>query len=284
MRFESPSTVAAAAALLAEPGARALAGGSDLLVQMKSGMVQPAVIVDLKRIAGLGEIRETPDAFIIGAAVPGAALREAKALRKAWPGLVDGSKLIGSTQIQGRATVAGNLCNASPAADSVPAMAACGAMAVVTGPNGSRTVPVEDIPVGPGRTSLAKGELVEAIRLPKPPPRTGSAYLRFTPRTEMDIAVASVGIALSLDADGTVTAAKVVLGAVGPKVIIPEAAARALIGTRADAAALDALAAACSAAATPIDDKRGTKEFRIRVVGVLARRAAEKAIERAKGK
>jgi len=284
MRYEAPSTVAAAAALLAEPGARALAGGSDLLVQMKSGLAEPEIIVDLKRIAALNGIRETAEGFTIGAAVSGAALREAKALRAAWPGLIDGSKLIGSTQIQGRATIAGNLCNASPAADSVPAMAACGAVAIVTGPKGSRTVPVEDIPTGPGKTSLQKGELVEAIRLPKPAPRTGSAYLRFTPRTEMDIAVASVGIALTLDEGGTVTAAKVVLGAVGPKIIIPEAAARALIGTKADAAALDALAAACSAAATPIDDKRGTREFRQKVVGVLARRAAEKAIERAKGK
>jgi aerobic carbon-monoxide dehydrogenase medium subunit len=284
MRYEAPGTVAEASALLAGAAgkARVLAGGSDLLVQMKSGMAEPDVIVDLKRIAGLGEVRETADAFVVGAAASCATLREAKALRAAWPGLIEGSKLIGSTQVQGRATIAGNLCNASPAADSVPAMAACGAAAVVAGPSGSRTVPVEDIPVGPGKTSLAKGELIEAIRFPKPPKHTGSAYLRFTPRTEMDIAVASVGVALTLDGSGTCTAAKVVLGAVGPRVIVSKEAAAALIGTKGDAAALAALQAAASAAATPIDDKRGTKEFRVKVVGVLARRAAETALERAR--
>jgi carbon-monoxide dehydrogenase medium subunit len=285
MRYEAPGSVAEASALLEKAAgkARVLAGGSDLLVQMKSGMAEPDVIVDLKRIAGLGDVRETADGFVVGAATSCATLREAKGLRAAWPGLIEAAKLIGSTQVQGRATIAGNLCNASPAADSVPAMAACGAAAIVAGPSGSRTVPVEDVPTGPGRTSLAKGELIEAIRFPKPPKNTGSAYLRFTPRTEMDIAVASVGIALTLDDTGTCTAAKVVLGAVGPRVIVAQEAAAALIGTKGDAAALDALQRAASSAATPIDDKRGTKEFRVKVVGVLARRAAETALKRARG-
>ena len=178
----------------------------------------------------------------------------------------------------------GNLCNASPAADSVPALVAAAAKVVIIGPKGKRTIAVDEVPVAPGKTSLKKGEIIESILLPKRPPRSGDAYLRFIPRTEMDIAVVGAGVNLTLDEEGVCTAARVALGAVAPRVLLVEEAARSLIGTRVDDGALKALAAAASAACRPIDDKRGTKEFRIKIAGVLARRAAERALERAKGK
>ncbi|WP_378212594.1 FAD binding domain-containing protein [Aquicoccus sp. G2-2] len=229
------------------------------------------------------EINQEDGGWRIGAAVPSAQMNEHAGLKADWPGIVEGADLIGSTQIQGRATMAGNLCNAGPAADSVPAMVAAGAIVRVAGPSGSRDVPVEDIPTAPGKTSLAKGELVTSIFLPAKPPRSGSAYLRFIPRTEMDIAVVGVGITLTLDEAGTIAAASVALGAVGPKVIKADTAAKTLIGTKGDESTLEKLAAAASAAATPIDDKRGTAEFRKDVTGVLARRTAKIALARAKG-
>jgi carbon-monoxide dehydrogenase medium subunit len=253
-------------------------------VQLRSGRVSPDLVVDVKHIAGMGAIKKEAAGFRIGAAVPGVALAEDKALVKAWPGVVEAARLIGSTQVQGRATMVGNLCNASPAADSVPALVAAGAKARVVGPKGKRDVPVEKIAVSPGKTSLGKGELIESVLLPKRPARSGDAYLRFIPRSEMDIAVVGVGVSLTLDTKGVCTAARVGLGAVAPTVLLVEAGAKALIGTKVDDKALANLAAACSAACRPIDDKRGTVEFRIQVAGVLARRAAEIALKRARGK
>ncbi|MEZ5925444.1 MAG: xanthine dehydrogenase family protein subunit M [Hyphomicrobiaceae bacterium] len=286
MRYEAPKSIDEAVKLLqGEKGnARVLAGGTDLLVQMKSGRLEPDLVVDIKRIDGMRKITSEKGGFKIGAAVAGAELGEHADLTKAWPGVVEAARLIGSTQVQGRASMVGNLCNASPAADSVPALVAANAMAVVAGTKGKREVPVADIPTAPGKTSLAKDEIVEAILLPAKPAGTGDAYLRFIPRTEMDIAVVGVGVCLTVDNNGTCTAARVALGAVGPRVILSEACAKALIGTKVDDAALDKLAAAASAAATPIDDKRGTKEFRTDVSGVLAKRAAKIALQRAKGK
>jgi carbon-monoxide dehydrogenase medium subunit len=264
--------------------ARVLAGGTDLLVQMRTDRIAPDLVVDVKRIPSFRTITAKASGFRIGAAVAGAELGEHKALRKAWPGVVEAANLIGSTQIQGRATMAGNLCNASPAADSVPALVAAGASAAIAGPRGKRTVAVEKIAIAPGKTSLKKGEVVEAILLPKRPPRSGDAYLRFIPRSEMDIAVVGVGVNLTLDAKGVCTAARVALGAVAERVLLVPEAAKALIGSKVDGPALERLAAAASAACRPIDDKRGTKEFRIKVAGVLARRAAQIALQRAKGK
>jgi carbon-monoxide dehydrogenase medium subunit len=283
MRYESPATVEAAVKLLAgEAGlARVLAGGTDLLVQMRSGSVEPDLVVDIKRIPDMRRIVSENGGFRIGAAVPSAELGEHAELRKAWPGVIEAANLIGSTQIQGRATIVGNLCNASPAADSVPAMIAANATARIVGPKGQRDVPVGDIATAPGKTSLAKGEFVASVFLPKRPPHSGDAYLRFIPRTEMDIAVVGVGVSVTLDGSRTVTAARVSLGAVAARALLVDEAARALIGSKGDEAAMARLAAAASAAAKPIDDKRGTKEFRIKVAGVLARRAAAIAIERA---
>jgi carbon-monoxide dehydrogenase medium subunit len=261
-----------------------LAGGSDLLVRMKGGFIEPDLIVDIKAIDGLSEITETGDGFSIGAAVPCAVLGESAALKKAWPGVVEAAKLIGSKQVQGRCTITGNLCNASPAADSVPALVAAGARASIVGPAGRRTIPVQGVPTGPGKTSLAKGEIIEAILLDKRAPRSGDAYLRFIPRTEMDIAVVSAGVNLTLDEHGVVKSARVALGAVAATVLLVEEAAQVLIGSRLDEATLERLAKVCAGACRPIDDKRGTVEFRRKVAGVLAKRAATTAYARAGGK
>jgi len=286
MRYERPTTLKAAAQMLAKEKGQAfiLAGGTDLLVRLRTGFIEPDLIVDIKSISGTKAIQKTATGFRIGAAVSGAELGENAALKKAWPGVVEAANLIGSKQVQGRCTMTGNLCNASPAADSVPALVAAGAKAVIVGPKGKRTVAVEEIPVGPGKTSLKKGEIIESIVLPKRAPKSGDAYLRFIPRSEMDIAVVGVGVNVTLDGKGVVTKARVALGAVAPTVRLVPEAAKALIGTKMDKAALDALAAACSAACSPIDDKRGTREFRIKVAGVLARRAALIARKRAGGK
>lgn len=284
LRYEAPASLKAAAALLAkEKGpARILAGGTDVIVQMETDLIEPELLVDIKKIALLRKITAEKGGFRIGAAVSGMEMMEHAALCKSWPGVLDGVKLIGSIQVKARATVAGNLCNGSPAADSVPPMITAGAVARIVGPKKTREVPVEEIPLSPGKTNLAKGEIIESFFLPKRPKNSGDAYERFTPRTEMDIAVVGVAINLTLDADGVCTAARVCLGAVAPTVIVSKECAAALIGTKVDQAALDKLAAAASAACRPIDDKRGTIEFRTKVAGVLARRVAVKALERAR--
>ncbi|MER9294786.1 xanthine dehydrogenase family protein subunit M [Mesorhizobium sp. M0510] len=286
MRYIRPLSIEDAAGLLAGSAGTAaiLAGGSDLLVRMKGGFVEPDLIVDIKAIDGLSEIRETAEGFSIGAAVPCAVLGESAALKKAWPGVVEAAKLIGSKQVQGRCTISGNLCNASPAADSVPALVAAGARASVVGPAGRRTIPVQSVPTGPGKTSLAKGEIIEAILLDKRAPHSGDAYLRFIPRTEMDIAVVSAGVNLTLDEHGVVKSARVALGAVAATVLLVDEAAEVLIGSKLDEATLERLAKVCSGACRPIDDKRGTIEFRRKVAGVLAKRAATTAYARAGGK
>ena len=286
MDYRSPATVKEAVELLAahNGAAHLLAGGTDLLVKLRAGMTAPQLVVDLKAIPQLRGIAADARGFRIGAATSCAEIGEHAALGAAWPGVVEALQLIGSTQIQGRATAGGNLCNASPAADSVPAMIAAAAVCEVAGPGGEREVPVENIVTGPGKTSLARGEFVVGFRLPKPRPHSGDAYLRFIPRTEMDIAVVGVGVALALDDAGVCTHARVGLGAVAPTPLLVADGAKALIGTRVDAAALAALAAAASAACKPIDDKRGTIAYRVKVAGVLARRAAQIALERARAR
>jgi carbon-monoxide dehydrogenase medium subunit len=249
---------------------------------LRAGIVAPQVMIDVKAIPELTRIEAHASGFRIGAAASCAEIGEHAKLAGAWPGVVEALQLIGSTQIQARATAGGNLCNASPAADSVPAMIAAGALCEVAGPGGLREVPVQSIVTGPGKTSLARGEFVVAFRLPRPRARSGDAYLRFIPRTEMDIAVVGVGVALTLDEAGRCTHARVGLGAVAPTPLLVPQGAEALIGTQVDDAALEALAAATRSACKPIDDKRGTIAYRIKVAGVLAQRAARIALERAK--
>lgn len=283
MRYIRPDSLEDAVGLLAEASGKAaiLAGGSDLLVRMKGGFIEPDLIIDIKGVDALRRVSENDEGFVIGAAVPCAVLGENAALKRAWPGVIEGATLIGSKQVQGRCTIVGNLCNASPAADSVPALVAAGARALIRGPAGSRTVAVERIPVGPGKTSLAPGEIIEAILLDKRKPNSGDAYQRFTPRSEMDIAVVSAAVNLTLDDRGIVISARVALGAAAPTVLLVEEAAGILVGSRVDDGALDRLAEACSGACRPIDDKRGTVEFRKKVAGVLAKRVALTAYQRA---
>ena len=283
MQYEAPQTIEAATALLAKASgvARILAGGTDLLIQMRNDMVEPDLVVDIKNIPEMRQIALDKGRFRVGAAVTGMEVMEHEGFNAAWPGVVDGVSLIGSIQIRGRATVGGNLCNASPAADSAPALIAAGAVASIVGPGGRREIPVEEIAVAPGKTSLAKGEIVVSFLFPEKAARSGGAYLRFTPRTEMDIAVVGAGVDLTLDGNGICTRAKVALGAVAARVLVVPEAAAVLVGSKVDEAALAKLAAAARAAAKPIDDKRGTKDFRTDVAGVLAKRAALKAAERA---
>jgi carbon-monoxide dehydrogenase medium subunit len=284
MRYEAPESLDAAVSLLAgaQGQARILAGGTDLLVQLRAGVIEPDLVVDVKKIPEMHKITAEDGGFRIGAAVSGAELGEHPDVKRLWPGVVEAVELIGSTQIQGRATMVGNMCNASPAADSVPAMIAASAIVRVVGPGGRREMPVEEMCIAPGKTSLAKGEIVTSVFLPKRPPHSGDAYLRFIPRTEMDIAVVGAGVSLTLDGGGKCTAARVGLGAVAARPLLVTEAADALIGSAVDQAALERLAAAASDACRPIDDKRGTIEYRTKVAGVLARRAAEQALARAR--
>jgi CO/xanthine dehydrogenase FAD-binding subunit len=286
MQYSAPTTVDEAVTMLANSAgpAHVLAGGTDLVVQMTAGLRAPDLVVDIKRIPDLTQITRTDDGgFRIGAAVCGAEINEHTDLRAAWPGVCEGIDLIGSMQVQSKATPAGNLCNGSPAADSVPAMIAACAVATVIGPDGVREVPIADIPAGPGRTTLTKGEVIAAITLPARGVHAGDAYVRFTPRTEMDIAVVGVAVNLTLNATGVCTDARVAIGAVAPTArLVPDAAA-ALIGTSLDEAALDMAAKAVQAACQPIDDKRGSAAYRIRIAGTIFKRAATRALARAKG-
>lgn len=283
IRYEAPTTLARASELLRQPGARVLAGGTDLIVQMRTGRSAPSVFVDVKRIPELGTLRTGPGTIWLGAALPAAVVVENAELGKLLPGLVEAVDLIGSTQIQGRASVGGNLCNASPAADTVPALIAVSATCVIAGPDGERRVPVESFNTAPGRNVLRPGELLAGLEIPRPGARSADAYLRFIPRTEMDIAVVGAGVSVTLDASGVCTHARVALGAVAPTAILVPAAAAALVGSRGDDDALARAAAASSAAANPISDKRGTVAFRRKISGVLTKRAAAAAFERARG-
>ena len=286
MKYEAPETLDDAVRLLSSGSGltKILAGGTDLLVQMRTDVIEPDVVVDIKHIGEVRELKEEDGGFRIGAAITGAELEEHPTLSKVWPGVVEGANLIGSTQIQGRATMGGNLCNGSPAADSVPGLIAAGATARVAGPNGTRDIPVEDIMVGPRKLSIGKDEFVVSFFLPARPSRASDAYERFIPRTEMDIAVVGCATALELDESGKITRARVSLGAVAARPLLVKEAADAIIGTSLDDDAMAKLDAAAQAACAPINDKRGTIEYRTKVAGVLARRTAKTAYDRAQGK
>ena len=283
LRYLAPRTLDEAISAFAAGGsaARILAGGTDLLVQMRSGVVKPGLIVDIKKIGEMTEIVQTADGgFVVGAAVSGAVLAEHPRFGKVWPGVLEAVNLIGSKQVQGRASAGGNLCNASPAGDSVPALIAAGAVVTVQGPNGRRQMKVEEVPAGPGRTNLKPGEILVNFTLPPRQVGSSDAYLRMIPRTEMDIAVVGCGVSLSLK-DGVCAAARVGLGAVAPTALLVADAANALVGSRLDAKALEAAAAACRAACRPIDDKRGTIAYRVKTAGVLLKRTVAIAAQRA---
>ena len=259
-----------------------LAGGTDVMVQMRSVNREPRTIIDIKRLEETNRLEVGAEDIYIGSAIPSAQMQEHAELKALYPGLLEAADLIGSTQVQGRATVCGNLCNASPAGDSIPALIAAGAVCDIATASGSRELAVEDFVTGVGQNALATGEFLLGVKLRRPQASTKDAYLRFTPRTEMDIAVAGVGVSVSLDGAECV-AARVAIGAVAKTALLVGEAAEALIGTVLDEASLQQAGEACQAAAQPISDKRGSAAYRRKVVGVLCRRALAAARDRALG-
>ena len=283
--YKVAGSIEEAVGLLADAkiSTRILAGGTDLIIQSKA-QATPIAVVDVKKISSMVSATLDDSGLTLGPSMSCVDFTSREDIKSVFPGLSEAAYLIGSTQVQGRCSVGGNLCNSSPAADTVPALIANGAECVVMGPGGERTVPVEAFVTGVGKNCMAKDELLTAIKIARPSAGTSDAYLRFIPRTEMDIAVAGAGVSITLDDSGTCTAARVAIGAVAVTALLVPAAADALIGSKLDDAALQAAADAASEAANPISDRRGTVEYRKHVVGVLVKRAAKIASERAKEK
>jgi carbon-monoxide dehydrogenase medium subunit len=263
--------------------ARFLAGGTDLLVQIKSGIKKPNLVIDIKKIVELNSINEVSDnEFKVGAAVSGANLNRNKKFANSWPGVLEAFRLIGSEQIQGRASLGGNLCNGSPAGDSVPALVAAGCNVTIAGPNGSRNIPIETFHTGPGKTVLENGEMLVSINFPKRAANSGDAYLRMTPRTEMDIAVVGCGVNITME-NGVCTNARVSLGAVAPTPLLINEASEIMVGTDINSDIIQRVSKICMEACNPINDKRGTIDYRTKVAGVLFKRTVLTAIDRIKG-
>lgn len=284
--YAAPRTVAEAAGLLAEKGdrARVLAGGTDIIVQVREHRRDLDLLVDIKHVPEVNELAfDSRQGLRFGAAVPCYRIYEHPEIAKAYPGLIDAVSLVGGIQIQSRASVGGNLCNASPAADTIPSLIAYEAVCVIAGPEGSRELPVEKFCIGPGKTALARGEFLVSLRLPPPKPRSGVNYQRFIPRNEMDIAVVGAGSAVTLDeTKSRCIAARVALAAVAPTpLLVPEAGAALMDGALSDAL-IDKAADLARAAARPIGDMRGDADYRRHLVGVLVKRTLQAAIARAK--
>ena len=284
--YAAPNTVAEAATLLNDKGdrARILAGGTDVIVQVREGRRDIDLLVDIKHIAEVNELTcDAAKGLVIGSAVPCCLIYENKAIAKAYPGLMDSVTLIGGIQIQSRASLGGNLCNASPAADSIPILIALEGVCDIAGPKGTRSVPVEQFCTSPGKTVLQRGEFLVRFRFPPPKKNAEAAYLRFIPRNEMDIAVVGAGVALQLDAAKTkCTAARIALAAVAPTPLLVLDAGAALVGTSLDDASIAKAASLAQAAAKPISDMRGDADYRKHLVGVLVKRAIAIAVDRAK--
>jgi carbon-monoxide dehydrogenase medium subunit len=274
--------------LLAQNGdqARVLSGGTDLLVALREGRRRASLVIDVKALPETTAVAYSPDKGLeFGAAVPCHRLYDNAEIAAAYPGLMDAATLIGGVQIQGRASIGGNLCNASPAADSIPALIAHSAICLVAGPAGTREIPAEEFCVAPGRTLLQNGEFLVSIRIPPPPAGFGAAYLRFIPRNEMDIAVVGVGASVVLDESRTkFVSARIALGAVAPTPLYVAAAGEALAGQPVNAESIARAAKIAQDAARPITDMRGTAEYRKHLSEVMPRRALNLAVERAKAR
>ena len=283
VEYKVPQSVDEAVGMLAEnENAKLLAGGTDLIIQNRSQTGPEVVLVDIKSIDALMGASIDDDNLNLGPGMSCAEFTDREDIKSIFPGLVEAAYLIGSTQVQGRASVGGNLCNASPAADTIPALMANKAICIIQGPAGERQVAVEDFVTGVATNCMKHDEVLRVIQIAKPAKGTSDAYLRFIPRTEMDIAVAGAGVSLSLDSDGVCTAARVAIGAVAPTAILVQEAADALIGTKLEESDLVAAGKAASDAASPIDDRRATAEYRTHVIGVLVKRAAAIAADRAR--
>ena len=286
IEYHAPTTLRDAVAIMAEYGDRAspLAGGTDILVQLRGGRRNSDCLVDTKKVPELNGIRLDDNGLQLGAAVPCYQIYQDAAVAAAYPGLIDAAGLIGSIQIQGRASIGGNLCNAAPSGDSIPPVITLGGEAHINGPNGWRTLPAADFCTGPGRNALAEGELLVAIQLPAPAAHSGTAYLRFIPRNEMDIAVAGVSSTVVLDESGrTIRSARIALASVGPTPILATAAGESLAGQAVSDGAIAEAGRLASEAASPITDMRGTIRQRHHLVDVLTRRTLNIAIRRARG-
>ena len=284
--YVAPSTVAEAVAELNKHGdrARPLAGGTDLLVKARANVWELDAVVDIKNIPELMTLTINGDGLSIGAAVPCYQVYDNSEVAAQYPGIVDSVSIIGGIQIQSRAGLGGNLCNAAPSGDGIPALIAHSAVAKIASVNGTREVAVEDFCTGPSRTVLEAGELLVSIEVPKPAPNSGAAYTRFIPRNEMDIAVAGVGVFVQLDASGqNFESARIALASVGPTPILASAAGDSLAGKPVNDDTIAAAAALAKDAATPITDMRGTIEQRRQLVEVLTGRMIKQAVERARG-
>jgi carbon-monoxide dehydrogenase medium subunit len=283
--YEAPTSVADAVELLRQHNgtARVLAGGTDLIDQIRIGRHLPDVVVDIKKIPDLNRLELSTAGLRLGAAVPCYRIYGDEQVCARYSALADSTRIIGGTQVQSRASVGGNLCNSGPAADSTPSLIALEAVAVITGPDGQREVPVENFCTGPGRNVLQTGEFLVGLKFPARPAHSGSHYRRFIPRNEMDIAVVGVAASVVLDDRGeNFVSARIGLGAVGPTPLLAEEAAAAVAGQPVSDETLNRAAAAARAIARPIDDMRGTREFRRHVTGVLTRRVLEAAVDRAR--
>jgi len=282
--YASPHSVGEAVSLLAEhkEKARILAGGTDILVQLRARRRQPNVLVDVKGIPELNEITYDPTSGLtLGAAVECYKIYQNEAVRHAYPGLIDAASLIGGTQIQGRASIGGNLCNAAPSADAIPGLIVMGVTCNVVSHGASRKIPVEELCTGPGATVLRPDEMMVSLHFPPPKPNVGVRYIRFIPRNEMDIAVAGVGVSVEID-NGTFKSARVALASVAPTPLFVKKAGDALAGKPVNAESIQVAANIARDAAKPITDMRGTIEFRKHLCEVLTRRALDTAVERAK--
>ena len=284
--YQAPTTVAEAIQLMAKHNgtARPLAGGTDLIDQIRVGRFAPDVLIDVKKLKELNVLSADKNGLHIGAAVPCYRIYGHETVNSQYTALADSCRIIGGVQIQSRASIGGNLCNSGPAADSIPSMIALGGVCVITGPDGTREVPVESFCTGPGKNVLTPGELLVEVCFPARPANSGSHYRRMIPRNEMDIAVVGVGASVVLDdSRQKFVSARISLGAVAPTPLFAQAASDLLAGQAVSDESLDKAAAAAREIATPITDMRGTREYRIHVTGVLVKRVLQAAVARARG-
>lgn len=287
IEYAAPTTIDDAVAILARHGsaARVLSGGTDIIVQAREGRRQIDVLVDAKTIPEANEIRFEADGSLhLGAAVPCALIYEDAEIARRYPALIDSAALIGGIQIQSRASLGGNLCNSSPAADSIPTLIALGAVCQIAGPGGRREAPVEQFCTGPGRNVLQDGEMLVSLRFPAPATNGGAAFQRFIPRNEMDIAVVNCAAAVVLSDDGrSFRSARIAVGAVAPTPLLVAGAGQALAGQPVSAESIERAADLVAAAARPITDMRGSIAQRRHLAKVLATRVLNTAVERARG-
>ena len=283
--YEAPTSLAEAVELLGRKNgaARPLAGGTDLIDHVRTERLRPDVIVDVKKIPELNVLELSVKGLRLGAAVPCYRIYDDEEIANRYAALADSTRIIGGIQIQSRASVGGNLCNSGPAADATPSLIALEAVCVIAGPNGNREVPVEEFCTGPGQNVLEAGELLVELRFPPRPRHNGSHYRRFIPRNEMDIAVVGVGASVVLDESGeTFVSARIGLAAVAPTPLFATEAGNLLAGRPVNEETIQKAADAARDVATPIDDMRGTKEFRLHLTMVLTERVLKTAVARAR--